>query len=281
MTNTTVVLGGTGKTGRRVARLLSDRGLGVKAASRSSEHRFDWYDESTWAPIFEGANLMYVAPPMDPGGAAQAEAAVKAAAASGVRHTVLLSGRGTGSPGREFDVYRAGVSLEAVLQDSGMSWSIVRPAWFMQNFSEDFLLDGVLHGELRAPAGDGAEAFIDADDIAEVIVETLLDPDNHAGTAYALSGPRTMTLAQAAAEISAASGRPVVYEHVDSEEYQAEIVEYGLDAETAKGLADLFTVVRRGLSDYVSDGVQQVLGRAPRDFSDYVRATAATGVWAS
>lgn len=281
MTNTTVVLGGTGKTGRRVAQQLSDRGLPVRVASRSSEHRFDWYDESTWAPVFEGADKMYVAPPMDPSGAAQAELAVKAAAANGVQHAVLLSGRGTGSPGREFDVYRAGASLEVALQESGMSWTIVRPAWFMQNFSEDFLLDGVLHGELRAPAGDGAEAFIHADDIAEVIVHTLLDPEKHAGTAYALSGPRTMTLAQAAAEISAASGRPVVYEHVDSEEYQAEIVEYGLSAEEAKGLADLFTVVRRGLSDYVSDGVQQVLGRAPRDFSEYVRATAATGVWAS
>lgn len=281
MTNTTVVLGGTGKTGRRVARLLSDRGLGVRVASRSSEHRFDWYDESTWAPVFEGATSMYVAPPMDPGGAAQAELAVKAAAASGVRHGVLLSGRGTGSPGREYDAYEAGVSLEAVLRDSGMSWSIVRPAWFMQNFSEDFLLDGVLAGELRAPAGDGAEAFIDADDIAEVVVETLLDPDKHAGQTYSLSGPRTLTLAQAAAEISAASGRPVRYVHVDHAQYQAEIIEYGLPAELARGLADLFTVVRHGLSDYVSDGVQQVLGRAPRDFSDYVRATAATGVWGS
>ncbi|MFC0624898.1 NmrA family NAD(P)-binding protein [Kribbella deserti] len=281
MTNTTVVLGGTGKTGRRVARLLAERDLPVRVASRSSEHRFDWYDESTWAPVLEGADRMYVAPPMDPDGAARAELAVKAAAASGVRHAVLLSGRGTGSPGREFDVYQAGASLEAVLRDSGMSWSIVRPAWFMQNFSEDFLLDGVLAGELRAPVGDGAEAFIDADDIAEVVVETLVQTDKHAGQAYALSGPRTLTLAQAAAEISAASGRPVRFEHVESEQYQAELVQYGLPAEAAKGLADLFTVVRRGLSDYVSDGVQQVLGRAPRDFSDYVRATAATGVWTS
>jgi len=280
MTKTTLVLGGSGKTGRRVARLLGERDLPVRVASRSSEHRFDWYEDSTWPSAVEGVHAMYVVPPLDVVGAARAEQVVLQAAASGVQHAVLLSGRGTGSPGREFDVYRASVSLEAVLRDSGMSWTIVRPAWFMQNFSEDFLLDGVLAGEVRAPAGDGAEAFIDADDIAEVMVAALTD-ERHAGATYSLSGPRTLTLARAAEEISAAIGRPVRYEHVEPGQYRAEMIEFGLSEDDATGVADLFTVVRNGLSDYVSDGVQQVLGRPPRDFGDYLRATAATGVWAS
>lgn len=131
---------------------------------------------------------------------------------------------------------------------------------------------------MRVPAGDGAEAFIDADDIADVMVAALTD-ERHEGATYTLSGPRTLSFEQAAAEISAVSGRPVRYQHVEPSEYRATLVGYRVPAEDAQALADLFTVVRRGLSDYVSDGVQQVLGRPPRDFSDYVRRAAASGVW--
>jgi uncharacterized protein YbjT (DUF2867 family) len=280
MTNTTLVLGGTGKTGRRVVQHLTGRGVPVRVASRSTSPRFDWYDESTWPAAADGVDIMYVAPPLDPEGNARAGKFVEHAAASGVRRTVLLSGRGVGSPGREFDVYRGSLALEDVVRASGTAWTIVRPSWFAQNFSEDFLLDGVMAGELRLPAGDGAEAFIDVDDIAEVMAAALTD-ERHVGRTYSLSGPRTLTFDEAVAEISAASGRQIRYQHIAPSEYEAELVGYGFPAADAQALADLFTVVRLGSSNYVSDGVQQVLGRPPRDFSDYVRRAAATGVWAS
>jgi uncharacterized protein YbjT (DUF2867 family) len=281
MTDTPIlVLGGTGKTGRRVVEQLGARNLPVRVASRSSHQTFDWYDESTWSAAVAGSHTAYLAPPVGPTGLAKAGEFIKQAAAEGLRRVVLLSGRGVGSPGREFAVYESSLELEHAVKDSGTDWTIVQPSWFAQNFSEDFLYDGVLAGEIRVSAGAGAEAFIDVDDIAEVVTAALTD-ERHTGQTYALSGPRTLTLAQAAAEIAAASGRPVEYVDLEPDQHVAELVEYGVPVEDAKAVRDLFAVIRSHRSEYVSEGVQQVLGRAPRDFGDWARATAKTGVWSA
>jgi uncharacterized protein YbjT (DUF2867 family) len=281
MTDTPIlVLGGTGKTGRRVVEQLGARNLPVRVASRSSRQTFDWYDERTWSAAVAGIDTAYLAPPVGPTGLAKAGEFIKQAAAEGLRRVVLLSGRGVGSPGREFAVYESSLELEHAVKDSGTDWTIVQPSWFAQNFSEDFLYDGVLAGEIRVSAGAGAEAFIDVDDIAEVVTAALID-ERHTGQTYALSGPRTLTLAQAAAEIAAASGRPVEYVDLEPDRHVAELVEYGVPVEDAKAVRDLFAVIRNHRSEYVSEGVQQVLGRAPRDFGDWVRATARTGVWSA
>lgn len=281
MTDTPIlVLGGTGKTGRRVVEQLGARNLPVRVASRSSRQTFDWYDERTWSAAVAGIDTAYLAPPVGPTGLAKAGEFIKQAAAEGLRRVVLLSSRGVGSPGREFAVYESSLELEHAVKDSGTDWTIVQPSWFAQNFSEDFLYDGVLAGEIRVSAGAGAEAFIDVDDIAEVVTAALID-ERHTGQTYALSGPRTLTLAQAAAEIAAASGRPVEYVDLEPDRHVAELVEYGVPVEDAKAVRDLFAVIRNHRSEYVSEGVQQVLGRAPRDFGDWARATARTGVWSA
>jgi uncharacterized protein YbjT (DUF2867 family) len=281
MTDTPIlVLGGTGKTGRRVVEQLGARNLPVRVASRSSRQTFDWYDERTWSAAVAGIDTAYLAPPVGPTGLAKAGEFIKQAAAEGLRRVVLLSGRGVGSPEREFAVYESSLELEHAVKDSGTDWTIVQPSWFAQNFSEDFLYDGVLAGEIRVSAGAGAEAFIDVDDIAEVVTAALID-ERHTGQTYALSGPRTLTLAQAADEIAAASGRPVEYVDLEPDRHVAELVEYGVPVEDAKAVRDLFAVIRNHRSEYVSEGVQQVLGRTPRDFGDWARATARTGVWSA
>ena len=151
------------------------RQLPVRLASRSSEQPFDWYDESTWSATAAGIDTAYLAPPVGPTGLAQAGRFIKQAAAEGLRRVVLLSGRGVGSPGRDFAVYEGSLELEHAVKDSGADWTIVQPAWFAQGFSEDFFLDYVLAGELRLSAGDGAEAWIDLDDVGEVMTTALLD----------------------------------------------------------------------------------------------------------
>jgi uncharacterized protein YbjT (DUF2867 family) len=191
---------------------------------------------------------------------------------------VLLSGRGVGSPGREFAVYQGQLELEYAVQGSGADWTIVRPAWFAQGFSEDFFYDYVLAGEIRLSAGDGAEPWIDTRDVADVMTAALLD-ERHIGETYSLSGPRPLTMTEVAAELSAATGRPISYVDLDPEEHVAELVGHGLTLEDAESVRDLFAVIRNHRSEYVSDGVQQVLGRAPRDFADWARETAKTGVW--
>ncbi|GAA1565144.1 NAD(P)H-binding protein [Kribbella sancticallisti] len=279
MTTTPIlILSGKGKTGRRVAEQLEARGVPFRLASRSSEQRFDWYDDSTWPATIAGAETAYLAPPVGPTGLAAAGEFIKQAAAEGLRRVVLLSGRGVGSPGREFAVYESGLELEHAVKDSGADWTIIRPAWFAQGFSEDFMYDYVMAGEIRLSAGDGAEAWIDTNDVGDVMTAALLD-ERHTGETYSLSGPRTLTLTEVAAELSAASGRPISYVDLEPEEHVAEMVGFGLTQEDAEAVRDLFAVIRNHRSEYVSDGVQQVLGRAPRDFADWARETAKTGVW--
>lgn len=280
MTNKEIlILGGKGKTGRRVAAQLDKRQIPYRLASRSSALRFDWYDESTWSPTIAGADTAYLAPPVGPTGLAQAGRFVQQAANEGLRRIVLLSGRGVGSPGREFAVYEGQLGLEHAVQASGLDWTIIQPAWFAQGFSEDFLRYDVLAGEIRLSAGDGGEAWIDTNDVGDVMTAALLE-EAYTGATYALSGPRPLTMAEVAAELSAATGRPIKYVDLDPEQHVAELVEQGLTPEDSEAVRDLFAVIRNHRSEYVSDGVQQILGREPRDFTDWARETATTGIWA-
>src|SRR5215207_5527039 len=180
---TTLVLGGTGKTGRRVVERLRARGLPVRAGSRSGAPPFHWEDRSTWAPALRGAASAYVSyfPDLAVPGAPEAVGAfVEQALQSGTRRLVLLSGRG------EEEAQRA----ERVLQDCGTDWTIVRCSWFSQNFSESYMLDSILAGEVALPAPDTPEPFVDAEDIADVAVMALTE-DGHAGRLYELTGPRS------------------------------------------------------------------------------------------
>jgi len=267
----TLVIGGTGKTGRRIVSRLRERGLPVRSASRSSEPPFDWNDQATWAPALRGASSAYVSffPDLAVPGAPEAIAALAGEASSaGVRRLVLLSGRG------EEEAQRA----EQALQASGVDWTVVRCSWFAQNFSEDYLLETVLAGEVALPAGDVPEPFVDADDIADVAVAALTE-DGHSGQVYELTGPRLLTFAEAVGEIGRATGRELRFVPVAIDDYEAVLAEHGVPADVAGLLRYLFTEVLDGRNAMLADGVQRALGRAPRDFADYARDVAATGVW--
>lgn len=271
-----LILSGKGKTGRRVAAQLDARGVPYRLASRSSDPRFDWYDESTWTDVLRDTETAYLAPPVGPTGLAQACKFVQQA--GGLRRLVLLSGRGVGSPGRDFAVYDGQLELENVVRASGLDWTIVQPAWFAQGFSEDFLRYHVLAGEIRLSAGTGGEAWIDTDDVGDVMTTALLD-ESHVGRTIAIAGPRILTMPEIAAELTAATGRPISYVDLEPEAHVAELVEQGLIQEDADAVRDLFAVIRNHRSEYVSTGVEDVLGRPPRDFTDWARETAKTGVW--
>lgn len=265
-----LVLGASGKTGRRVTERLTAAGRPVRAASRSGETRFDWEDEATWAPALAGVDAVYITYYPDlafPGAADTVGAFADLAVANGVKRLVLLSGRGE----------EAARQAELRVEKSGADWTLVRCAFFNQNFSEAFA-DAVRNGVLALPGGDTAEPFLDADDIADVVVAALTD-DRHIGQLYELTGPRLLTFTEAAAELSTAVGREVQYLPVTPEEYASELVTYGLSEEEAVGISELFAEVLDGRNSYLTDGVQRALGRAPRDFADFARDTAATGVW--
>jgi uncharacterized protein YbjT (DUF2867 family) len=267
----TLVLGGTGKTGRRVVERLEARGLPVRVGSRSGEPPFDWEDRSTWAPALDGVGSVYLTYYPDlavPGAVEAAGSFAELAVRSGVSRMALLSGRG------EPEAERA----EHAVRDTGAELTILRSTWFMQNFSEDYMLEHVLRGELRLPGGSVPTPFLDIDDVADIAVAALTD-DRHVGQLYELTGPRSLTFAQVADEIGEAAGREIRYQPVSLEVHEAEAEEHGVPPEFMELLTYLFHEVVDGRNADTTDGVQRALGREPGDFRDYARRTAATGIW--
>ncbi|ANT48804.1 NAD(P)H-binding protein [Mesorhizobium amorphae] len=269
----TLILGGTGKIGRRIVERLTARGLPVRIGSRSGAPSFDWEDDATWAPAMQGVGAVYISyyPDLSVPGAAEAVGSLaNLAVQNGIKRLVLLSGRG------ETEAQRA----EEMLKDSGADWTILRCAWFAQNFSESFLLDPLLEGEVQLPVGNVGEPFVDADDIADAAV-TALTQQGHVGQLYELTGPRLLSFADAIAEIGRAAGRDIRFKQISHAEFAAAIAAHELPAEFAWLLNELFTEVLDGRNEALTDGVQRVLGRAPKDFSAYTTETAASGIWSN
>ncbi len=269
--NLTLVLGGTGKTGRRILSLLEARGVPTRSGSRSAVPPFDWHNEAGWDAALEGVANVYInyAPDLAMPGATDAiQALVERAKRHGVKRLVLLSGRGE----------EEAQACERIVQDGGIDWTVVRPSWFHQNFSEGAFVEMVQAGQITLPDVDTPEPFVDVDDIAEVAVAALTE-DGHAGEIYEVTGPRMLTLAEIAAELSSATGRDITYVPVPHEAFVSGVADSGAPKDVVWMLDYLFSTVLDGRNAYLTDGVQRALGRPPKDFADYARDMAATGVW--
>ena len=267
----TLVLGGTGKTGRRVVERLASKGHDVRVGSRSAVPSFDWDNEKGWDAALEGVTAVYItyAPDLAMPGAPDAiQAFVELARRRGVKRLVLLSGRGE----------EEAQACERIVQDAGLEWTIVRASWFNQNFSEGAFIDMVLGGAIALPAGHQAEPFVDVDDIADVAIAALTE-DNHNRQIYEVTGPRLMTLSDVAADLSRATGRKISFVDVPHAAFVAEVANSGAPKDVVWMLDYLFSTVLDGRNAYLCDGVQRALGRPPKDFADYARDVAATGVW--
>ena len=267
----TLVLGGRGKTGRRVVERLASRGVPTRVASRGGDPPFDWGDESTWGAALDGVTAAYISYAPDlaiPGATDAIHAFVERAVEQGVRRLVLLSGRGE----------EEAQQCELLIQRPEVEWTVVRASWFSQNFSEGEFLGMVLEGEITLPAGDVPEPFIDVDDIADVAVAALTE-DGHAGQIYEVTGPGLLTFAEAVDEIAQATGRAIRYVQIPAEAFAAGVAESGLPDDILWLLDYLFATVLDGRNAYLADGVRQALGREPRDFAEFARQAAAAGVW--
>ncbi len=269
-TSPILVIGATGKTGRRIVQTLQQRNYPVREGPRRTPIRFDWDDRSTWDAALHGVRSVYVSYSPDlafPGAPEKIEALTHAAKQASVQHLVLLSGRN--------EVHAQ--HCEAIVQASGLQYTLVRASWFAQNFSEGYLLGAVLDGVITLPAGQVAEPFVDADDIADVAVAALTDT-RHYGKLYELTGPRLLTFAQAATEISLAARRPVQYVALAAEDFRAAVTPvFGSDM--ANMFTDLCVEVFDGRNACLAHGVREALNRAPRDFADFCKTTAESGSW--
>ena len=270
--NTTLVLGGTGRVGRRVTQRLIERGVNVRVGSRSGEPAFDWEKPETWSGgIFTGVKSAYIMfyPEVEWPGASEAVGAVaKLAVEAGVQRLVLLSARNQ----LEADL------CEKAVTSLPVEWTIVAPASFNQNFDEGVFLEPLRQGVLALPCGDNADPFIDADDIADVVVAALTE-DGHAGQRYEITGPRLWTFAEGVAEIAKATGRELRYQPITRDEFADAIAAQGAPREFAVPMATLISEFFDGRNSSLTDGVERALHRKPRDFADWVAEVAKTGVW--
>jgi len=267
----TLITGGNGKTGRRLAERMIAARRPVRIGSRGATPAFDWEDRATWAGALDGVSAVYVAfqPDLTVPGALETLTALYAQAlAAGARKLVLLSGRGE----------EEAQAAERALQATGADWTILRATWFSQNFSEGHFLEPLQEGELALPVGAVPEPFIDVEDIADVAFAALTQP-GHSHRLYELTGPRALTFAEVVAEIAAATGREISFAAIPAQDYRAALEEAQVPADLTDLVLHLLTTVLDGRNTPVAHGVRQALGREPRDFSEYVRQTAATGVW--
>lgn len=266
----TLVIGGTGTTGSRVVERLEAAGVPVRAVSRSTDPAFSWEDQSTWPAVFAGIDKMYLVHPvlMTPEASDQIGELAKAAADAGVKHIVLLSGYGA-------DDLVAGP--EAGVKASGATWTIVRPSWFDQNFETETMQDfrdNIRAGRFETPLGNEVHGFVDAGDIADVVTAALTEP-GHEGKSYDLTGPRLISFRQAIAEISEALGREIEFVDLTQDQLRELLAAQGVPSEEIEWRAMADPTVE----DALGTGVQDALGRAPKDFADYARDSAASGIW--
>jgi uncharacterized protein YbjT (DUF2867 family) len=274
MTTTTshqpiLVLGATGKTGRRILERLVARDVPTRQGSRTATPPFDWQDQRTWEAAVDGARAAYISFYPDlavPGAPETVGTFAHTAVQAGVQRLVLLSGRG------EEEARRA----EGIVHASGAEVTVLRCSWFTQNFTEGSFLTDILSGEVVLPVGSVGEPFLDADDIADAAVTALLE-DGHAGHVYELTGPRLLTFEEAVAEIALASGRSISFRTVPLAEYAATLADFGVPASEVALLKYLFNEVLDGRNESLTNGVRQVLGRPARDLRDSVRTALAAG----
>ena len=272
MKNNILVIGGTGKTGRKVAERLTQKNQNVRIGSRNGHPVFDWEDSATWPAALAGMDKVYITFQPDlavPGALAAIEGLTQVALKSGVQKLVLLSGKGE----REAEL------CEQVVMQSGIDYTIVRATWFNQNFSESFFLDPILAGQVALPQATAKVPYVDTDDIADVALEALLN-DQHNGQIYELTGPRTWTFPEVVQEIATATGREISFTAISLSDYKQMLEEFQLPAAYVWLINYLFTeVLGNEQNAIVTHDIEKVLGRKPKDFSEYVREVAAMGIW--
>ncbi len=269
-----LVIGGTGKTGRRVADRLKAQGHEVRIGSRSQSPSFDWDNPETFAAALQGMDMAYITYHPDlavPGAKEDIKALTEEAVKQGLKKVVLLSGKGE----------KEAEACEQIVANSGLDYTLVRASWFNQNFSESFFLDPIREGFVALPMAEAEIPFVDADDIAEVATEVLLNPEFN-GQTITVTGPRKLTLKEAVETIAKSTGRTIQFQSISIEEYAEGMKAAGLPDDFVWLFSYLFKEVLGNVENQdIYTDVEKVLGRKAKNFTDYAKETAATGVWNS
>jgi len=267
-----LVIGGTGKTGRKVVNRLREKGYSVRIGSRSASLPFDWQKPEGWSDVLRGIDKAYITFQPDlavPWAANAIRQLATIARDMELKHLVLLSGAGE----------REAERCEQILLNSGVPTTILRAMWFNQNFSESFLMEPILAGNVMLPNPNAQVAFVDTDDIADMAVEALTT-DQHEGKIYNLTGPSHLSFAESVGRIAEVTGRQIQVMPISHSQYEAGMEEAGVPADYRWLISYLFREVLPVHDKApISNDIERILGRPAKDFAAYVAETAATGVW--
>ncbi|MFA3919166.1 ergot alkaloid biosynthesis protein [Ruegeria hyattellae] len=278
MTNTILVTGGTGKTGSRVVEQLKANGVvprvGTRSPKRANDVRFDWKDPSTFADAFDGVRAVYLVAPTDTVDSLGAmQPGLEAALATGVSRFVLLSASSLEESGPMMG------AVHAWLRTNALEWGVLRPTWFMQNFSEQQHHDPIRdEGAIYTATDDGRIGFIDANDIAACAAALLVAPSVE-NKNYILTGPEAISYDVVAETLSNQLGRQITHHRLTVDGLAARHRDHGLPDEYATTLAAMDGAIASGSEDRVTDHVLHLSGRAPTSFADFVRQN--LGAWST
>lgn len=271
MSHRILVLGSNGKTGRRVAERLQSLRIPISLGSRNGQPSFNWDDPSNWKEVLTGIESVYITFQPDlavPKAVEKIKLFTEAARANKVNKLVLLSGRGE----------KEAQACEQIIIQSGLTWTIIRASWFMQNFSENFLLDSILNNEVVLPTIKSLEPFVDVDDIADVVVKALTDK-NHSNKIYELTGPELLSFKTVTSQIAIALKREIAYKEISIEDYVATLKAHQLPDDFIWLIKYLFTEVLDGRNESLSNDIEKILERKPTSFKEYITKTKKTGIW--
>lgn len=267
-----LVIGGTGKTGRRVVEQLQNKGIEPRIGSRNASPSFDWDDKDTWVNALQGIERMYVTYYPDlavPGAKEAIQSLTYLAKELGVKKMVLLSGKGE----------TEAEACEKIVINSGMDYTIVRASWFNQNWSESFFLEPILSGEVALPMSDVLIPFVDANDIAEVAAKVLID-DSYNGEIIEVTGPELITFKQIVDIISKTSDRSLNFYDITLEQYIDGMRQMQIPDDVVWLIEYLFShVLTNPKNQLVVNDIERVLGRKAKPFLEYAQETAQTGIW--
>jgi len=271
MSEQILVLGSTGKTGKRVAERLQQLQIPRRLGSRKGLPPFNWDEPNNWKEVLTDIETVYITFQPDlaiPQAHEKIKLFTETAKLCNVKKLVLLSGRGE----------KQAQVCEQIIIESSLAWTIIRASWFMQNFSENFLLDAILSNDVVLPIIKSLEPFVDADDIADVAVAALTQ-SKHNNKVYELTGSELLSFNTATSIIATTSNRKISYAEISIDEYVTSLKSYQLPDDFIWLIQYLFTEVLDGRNESLSNDIENILGRKPTRFSDYVNKTEKTGVW--
>lgn len=275
------VTGSTGTIGSELVRLLSAAGAPTRAVYRRSRNtqalpgvvwlKADLRDETVLEPVLAGTARLFLLSGNDAGFGKLQIDTLRAAERLGVQHVVKLSALGASNHSNS-TIAREHWEVEQALQQSRMTWTMLRPHAFMQNWLGDIAESVRAEGAIYSPIADGRVPFIDTRDIAAVAAEVLLNPDAHAGRRYFLTGSEAVGLGDVAAALSEVTGRTVTYRPISMDEARARMEARGIDAQLIDAMLAIAAYQKAGgATSKVSDSVERILGRPPRTIRDFAR----------